>query len=621
MTSISPFPLHREPAPLRTPLRWRLWVAASLVVLVLPLAAAAWAFGSYAASNERTRTDARLGAELAAALNGYGRTVQGAQLQAMELAGSRRVQAALAQRDRNALAALRRAHPDTSFVAAPAAAPASAPLRRAVHVVLGDRRVGTVVVHVRLGQRLLSRLAGAAALDRPGDVLALARDGRVTASSTGVTGRAEVDGGSPHAVRLGGRAYRAVGTAIAPHLALAVLAPSSRVEAAASSIRNRILLIGLVVLAAVMLLAYALAPLIGRARLGQEQRALAERVLRHVTDAVALLDAGGVIRFWNRAAETITGVTAERAIGARADEVVGGWAEALEQIPVVDAQSLGATTAAATVPLESDDGEVWVAASGVRVDEGVVYTFRDVSEAERLDQAKTDFVATVSHELRTPLASVYGAAMTLQQHDARLSERQRDDLLVLLAEQAGRLSSIIDDILLASRLDSGRLHVEQQRCEPQHVARAVVDAARVRTRDQVEIELSTPPWLPDVAADSDKLAQVLANLVENAVKYSPGGGRVEVVVEQHDDRIRFEVRDEGLGIPLGEQERVFEKFYRLDPNLTRGIGGTGLGLYISNELVRRMGGEIHLRSTPGEGSLFWFELPVAEAVKPVHAAG
>jgi signal transduction histidine kinase len=96
---------------------------------------------------------------------------------------------------------------------------------------------------------------------------------------------------------------------------------------------------------------------------------------------------------------------------------------------------------------------------------------------------------------------------------------------------------------------------------------------------------------------------------------------VEVAVEQHGDRIRFEVRDEGLGIPLGEQERIFEKFYRLDPNLTRGIGGTGLGLYISSELVRRMGGEIHVRSTPGEGSVFWFELPVAEAGKAVHAAG
>jgi two-component system phosphate regulon sensor histidine kinase PhoR len=293
----------------------------------------------------------------------------------------------------------------------------------------------------------------------------------------------------------------------------------------------------------------------------------------------------------------------------------------VEQIPIVDAQSLGAATAAATVPLESDDGEVWIAVSGVRVDEGVVYTFRDVSEAERLDQAKADFVATVSHEPRTPLASVYGAAMTLQQHDTRLSERQRDDLLELLGEQAARLSSIIDDILLASNLDSGRLHVEQHRCEPEPVARAVVDAARVRAGDQVEIELETPPWLPDLAADGDKVAQVLANLVENAVKYSPGGGLVEVVVEQHGGRIRFEVRDEGLGIPLGEQERIFEKFYRLDPNLTRGIGGTGLGLYISSELVRRMGGEIHVRSTPGEGSVFWFELPVAEAGKAVHAAG
>src|SRR6185369_12115253 len=163
-----------------------------------------------------------------------------------------------------------------------------------------------------------------------------------------------------------------------------------------------------------------------------------------------------------------------------------------------------------------------------------------------------------------------------------------------------------------------------ERCEPEHVARAVVDAARVRSGDLVEIELETPPWLPDLAADGDKVAQVLANLVENAVKYSPGGGLVTVVVEQHGGRIRFEVRDEGLGIPLGEQERIFDKFYRLDPNLTRGIGGTGLGLYICRELMRRMGSDIHVDSTVGVGSTFWFDLavaaPVDRVVEPVGSA-
>jgi signal transduction histidine kinase len=114
-----------------------------------------------------------------------------------------------------------------------------------------------------------------------------------------------------------------------------------------------------------------------------------------------------------------------------------------------------------------------------------------------------------------------------------------------------------------------------------------------------------------VAADPDGLRQVLVNLVENAVKYSPDGGRVELRVEAVDGRVRFSVGDRGLGIPASEHERIFEKFFRLDPNLSRGVGGTGLGLYICREMVRRMGGRIRLESEPGGGSTFWFELPPA----------
>jgi two-component system sensor histidine kinase VicK len=115
----------------------------------------------------------------------------------------------------------------------------------------------------------------------------------------------------------------------------------------------------------------------------------------------------------------------------------------------------------------------------------------------------------------------------------------------------------------------------------------------------------------ELAADPDKVRQVLANLVENAVKYSPDGGRVDVRLEQAGDRVRFLVLDEGLGIPPSEHERVFEKFYRLDPNLTRGVGGTGLGLYICRELVRRMDGQIWVESRDGRGSTFVVELPAA----------
>jgi signal transduction histidine kinase len=141
----------------------------------------------------------------------------------------------------------------------------------------------------------------------------------------------------------------------------------------------------------------------------------------------------------------------------------------------------------------------------------------------------------------------------------------------------------------------------------------VVEAARTHLPDGVSVDLDPAAEIPAVAADPDMLRQVLANLVENAVKYSPAGGEVHLSLEGQVGRVLFAVRDEGLGIPLREQERIFEKFYRLDPNLRRGVGGTGLGLYICRELVRRMGGRIWVASRDGEGSTFFFELPVADA--------
>jgi len=123
--------------------------------------------------------------------------------------------------------------------------------------------------------------------------------------------------------------------------------------------------------------------------------------------------------------------------------------------------------------------------------------------------------------------------------------------------------------------------------------------------------IEAPKGLPPVAADPDKLRQVLTNLVDNAVKYSPDGGRVRVELSQAGNRIRFRIEDQGLGIPPTEQSRIFEKFFRLDPNLTRGVGGTGLGLYICRELVHRMHGRIWVVSDGRRGSTFTVELPIA----------
>jgi signal transduction histidine kinase len=147
-------------------------------------------------------------------------------------------------------------------------------------------------------------------------------------------------------------------------------------------------------------------------------------------------------------------------------------------------------------------------------------------------------------------------------------------------------------------------------CDATSLARQMVEAARAHAPAGVALVLSTPEDLPPVAVDPDKIRQVIANLLDNAIKYSPDGGRVELTLSQADARVRFRVSDEGLGIPPAEHERIFEKFYRLDPQLTRGVGGTGLGLYICRELVHRMHGRIWVESDGQAGSSFFVDLPV-----------
>jgi signal transduction histidine kinase len=226
------------------------------------------------------------------------------------------------------------------------------------------------------------------------------------------------------------------------------------------------------------------------------------------------------------------------------------------------------------------------------------------------DRLKDEFIAIVSHELRTPLTSVYGAAMTLE--NQQLDDQRRHELLEIISTEAARLSRLLDDILWVSRLDSGRARPYFTSIEPLPLVADVVEATRTHLPDGLSLELLHDSPLPRVSADPDKLRQVLVNLVENAVKYSRRGV-VRVRLGSYYGNVRFSVRDEGPGIPLAQQERIFEKFYRLDPNMTQGVGGTGLGLYICRELVDAMNGDIWVESAPGEGSTFSFELPVAKA--------
>jgi two-component system phosphate regulon sensor histidine kinase PhoR len=353
-----------------------------------------------------------------------------------------------------------------------------------------------------------------------------------------------------------------------------------------------------------------LALAIDNARLYNEvaARADAERVLTYVGDAVFFLDQTGSIRLWNPAAEAITGLSAPAVLGRPASDAIPGWREVSDRVPVSPARE---PARAEALPLETERGERWISISGVEFFGGTVYAFRDITETHRLDELQADFIATASHELRTPLAAVYGAAQTLRRHDFALDEAGRERFISMIVDESDRLGRIVNQILLANQLDVGRLDLETEPFDAAELIMRVVEAARTHAPQDITFDVVVSKPVVTVAADKDRVRQILVNLVENAIKYSPDGGRIELGAEPAEAMVRFRVLDEGIGIPTEELPRIFEKFYRLDPDMLRGIGGTGLGLYICSELVGRMGGRIWVEQRAGRGSAFFFELPSA----------
>jgi PAS domain S-box-containing protein len=341
-----------------------------------------------------------------------------------------------------------------------------------------------------------------------------------------------------------------------------------------------------------------------------QEGAEAARVLTFMGNGLLFVDQVEIVRLWNPAAEAIIGVASDEVLGRAAADVIPGWRSLADRIPIASAPELGEPD---TLPIETERGERWISISGVEFFGGTVYAFRDVTAAHRLDELKAEFVATASHELRTPLAAVYGAAQTLRRHDFALDESGRERFVALIIEESDRLSRIVNEILLANQLDAGRLDLFIEPFDPVDLLERVVESARTRAPAGVSIAVHVPDSVSAVGADRDKVRQVLVNLVENAMKYSPDGGKIEIGITPLAASVQFFVRDEGLGIPSDEQARIFEKFYRLDPGMTRGVGGTGLGLYICRELVERMGGRISVESAAGAGSTFSFDLPSADS--------
>jgi two-component system phosphate regulon sensor histidine kinase PhoR len=323
-------------------------------------------------------------------------------------------------------------------------------------------------------------------------------------------------------------------------------------------------------------------------------------VLEAVGEGIFLVDIEGTILFWNRAAALITGRRARSVLERPATATFPDWEKLSELIPIAEN---GRSARSTTLPVAVGAWELWLSFVAVKARRGVVYAFRDLTAERRLDEQKSDLLATISHELRTPMAAVYGAAETLLAREDVLDRGRRRELLEMIAAQALRLRKITDEILLATQLEQGTLTIEAEPIDVASLARAAVEAMAPDADITVEVAEGTS----DASGAADRIQQVIFNLLDNALKY--GSPPVTVRVEPAGETVRLVVSDSGPGIPFAEQRHVFERFYRSGPALTRAPGGTGLGLYISRELVNRMGGRLTLRSQPGAGASFLVELP------------
>jgi PAS domain S-box-containing protein len=364
----------------------------------------------------------------------------------------------------------------------------------------------------------------------------------------------------------------------------------------------------------------ALAALAGNASAVLSNAALYQRVaierersyaiLSNIADGIVAVDREGEVVLWNEAAEAITGVPAAAALGRTPLEVLQRElasdedGRAGERLLAIQRGGEGVTLSLTEAVMRDPAGAV----------SGRIFAFRDVSSERIVEQMKSDFVSTVSHQLRAPLTSIYGFAETLLRRDVLFGEGEREAFLRYIASEAQRLTSIVDTLLSVARLEAGDLQVELVPTDLGAVVSEVVTSVQETAAvNGHRFVLHLPEEPLAASADREKLGQILTNLLDNAVKFSPTGGTVTVEAQRRAGRVEVRVVDEGQGIPEDERERIFSKFHRTDSS-PRGPSGAGLGLFIARGLVRAMGGRIWVDSAEGGGSSFAFELPLAEAV-------
>lgn len=242
---------------------------------------------------------------------------------------------------------------------------------------------------------------------------------------------------------------------------------------------------------------------------------------------------------------------------------------------------------------------------------GALVVLRDVTEQHKVEEQRKEFVANVSHELRTPLTNIRSYAETLSDNAGQLPPEMERNFLGVILNESDRMTHIVQDLLTLSRFDSGRSELKMTQFPfggaVQDMYNAVILEAQ---RHQHEVVLDVPGDLPEIRADRERVLQVMMNVVSNAIKYTPDGGRIAISAGQSGDRVWMEVADNGIGIPAEDRARVFERFYRVDKARSRQSGGTGLGLSIAKEIMDRHKGSLALVDRDGPGTTIRMELTV-----------
>ena len=346
---------------------------------------------------------------------------------------------------------------------------------------------------------------------------------------------------------------------------------------------------------------------------------LATSALHNLGDGVTLVDATQRVVFWNARAETLLGVAAETALGQPIDTVIQRIA-AQTTAPHTTHDQL-------TRALSEANPEHWIEmqcaspeatriiaarcfpllnAEGARLGIGILW--RDVTRERTADAMKSQLLSTVSHELRTPLASIKGFATTLLRQDVKWDETAQRDFLRIIEEEADRLTEIIDNLLDMSQIEAGALRITKEPTALRPLIRSVVDEMRMRTEAHYFV-VDLPVELPRVWIDPRRIRQVLTNLIGNAIKYSPRG-QITVACEVQNDHVVVSVTDQGEGIPPQYLDKIFERFFQVDSTTKRRVGGIGLGLSIARSIIEAHDGKIWVESTLGQGSTFYFTLPL-----------